>query len=258
LTRKGEYQQGKLVSGDPVVPDIMYKNPEIKAEYSKAKSDLNDQLRAKFDTLKKPEGIYVQAAKLNLVIDKSGKVIQVQKTPGCEPVFFAVSNALLKDLSGFTPGKVENVPVDSELIMEFQLSPQRFAVVTDEPPLSLSQESEANSENPQKVYTIVEQVPEYPGGLLGLRKFIAMNVRYPVEALEKGMVGKVFVSFVIDETGEVTNIKLARGVHPSLDQEAIRVVKLMDRWKPGIKDGKSVKVSYTVPINFDIQISEPR
>ncbi|MBL7965662.1 MAG: energy transducer TonB [Prolixibacteraceae bacterium] len=100
-------------------------------------------------------------------------------------------------------------------------------------------------------------MPEFPGGPLALRKFIAMSVRYPGEALQKGIQGKVFVSFVISETGEVTNITLAKGVHKSLDKEAVRVVGLMGKWEPGLHEGKPVKVAYTVPISFNIQVSGP-
>ncbi len=244
LIRKGEYQQGKLVAGDPVVPDILYKAPAILAKYADGNAAFNDVLKARFDTLKKTVVMDIQTATLNLLIDKNGRVVTVGKTAGCDPVFYTVSALLLKDLSGFMPAQEENIPIDSELMLKFQLSPRGFAVATD---------SAVPLFNPD-VYTIVEQMPEYPGGLLGMRKFVAMTIRYPVEAQENGIVGKVFVSFVISETGEVTNIKLAKGVHKSLDQEAIRAVSQMGKWKPGMHDGKPVKVSYTIPITFDIKV----
>lgn len=289
LIRRGEYQQGKLISGDPVVPDIFYKNPEIKAEYSEGNLALNNELNARFDTLKRNGGIFVQNAlrknvgiynhmeKLNLSINKSGRVIQVQKVSGNDPVFFSISRGLLTGLTGFTPAREENVPVDSELILEFQLSPQRFAVITEELPLSLNQENEVTVENTLNRFTVVDQLsdnkdenlirtfdyeannvdqkPDYPGGIFAMRKFIAMTVRYPVEAQENGIVGKVFVSFVINEKGDISNIRIAKGVHPLLDQEAIRAVSQMGRWKPGVHDGKPVRVSYTIPITFDIKVS---
>jgi protein TonB len=99
----------------------------------------------------------------------------------------------------------------------------------------------------------VEKMPQYPGGDLALRKFIAQSVRYPVDAQKKGIQGKVFVTFVINRNGDIQRAEIARGVCPSLDAEALRVVKKMKGWIPGMQDGKKVNVSYTVPINFVLQ-----
>lgn len=100
------------------------------------------------------------------------------------------------------------------------------------------------------VYTEVEQMPEYPGGINALISDIATSVKYPDEAKTKGIQGKVFVSFVVDEQGKVTNAKIERGVEPSLDAESLRVVNNLKNWKPGKEKGKVVKVAYTLPINY--------
>lgn len=104
-----------------------------------------------------------------------------------------------------------------------------------------------------QVFFIVEDMPEFPGGELALRKFIANAIKYPVIAQENGIQGKVYVNFVVDKDGSITNARIARGVDRSLDQEALRVVNTLPRWKPGQQRGKPVKVSYTVPINFVLQ-----
>ena len=103
------------------------------------------------------------------------------------------------------------------------------------------------------VFMIVENMPEFPGGDLALRKFIAQSVKYPVIAQEKGIQGKVFVTFVVEKDGSVGDVKIARGVDPSLDQEALRVVGLLSGWTPGKQKGEAVRVSYTIPINFALQ-----
>lgn len=100
------------------------------------------------------------------------------------------------------------------------------------------------------IYSIVEEMPEYPGGDKALRNEIAEKIKYPEEARKKGIQGKVFVTFVVDEQGAVTNVKIARGVDPSLDNEALRVINDLKNWKPGKEKGKAVKVAFTVPINF--------
>jgi TonB family protein len=100
------------------------------------------------------------------------------------------------------------------------------------------------------VYFIVEEMPVYPGGDEALRNDIATNITYPEEAKKAGIQGKVFVTFVVDELGKVTNSKIARGVDPALDKESLRVMNDLKTWKPGMEKGKAVKVSYTIPINF--------
>lgn len=96
----------------------------------------------------------------------------------------------------------------------------------------------------------LEVKPEFPNGNEGLGKYLSENIKYPKKALKNGVSGKVFVQFVIDKTGKVTNVVAVRGVEKSLDKEAVRVIKSMPKWKPGMKDGQPVKVKYTIPINF--------
>jgi TonB family protein len=100
------------------------------------------------------------------------------------------------------------------------------------------------------VYTEVEEMPEYPGGINALMSEIASGIIYPEEAKKNGIQGKVFVSFVVDEQGKVTNAKIERGVNPALDAESLRVVSGLKTWKPGKEKGKAVKVAFTIPINY--------
>lgn len=104
-----------------------------------------------------------------------------------------------------------------------------------------------------EAFLIVEQMPEFPGGELALRKFLANSVKYPVIAQENGIQGKVFVNFVVDTNGGISNVKIARGVDSSLDKEAIRVIRSMPKWIPGKQGGRAVRVNFTVPINFVLQ-----
>lgn len=108
-------------------------------------------------------------------------------------------------------------------------------------------------EEEAQVFFIVEEMPEFPGGEAALRKFIANAIKYPQIAQENGIQGRVYVQFVVERDGSVSNATIARGVDPSLDREALRVVNSLPKWKPGMQRGKPVKVSYTVPINFVLQ-----
>ena len=111
----------------------------------------------------------------------------------------------------------------------------------------------AQSESSTKVYYEVDEMPSFPGGLNGLMTFLAQNMVYPVTAQENGVQGRVTVSFVVETDGSIINVKVARSVDPSLDREAMRIVKAMPKWTPGKKDGKPVRVKYTVPVVFRLQ-----
>lgn len=106
------------------------------------------------------------------------------------------------------------------------------------------------NKNKDGVYFVVDEMPEYPGGENALKQDLVSLIRYPEEAQKSGIQGKVFVNFVVDEQGKVTDTKIARGVAPLLDKEALRVVGELKTWKPGKHKGEPVKVSYTIPINF--------
>lgn len=105
---------------------------------------------------------------------------------------------------------------------------------------------------------VVEQMPEYPGGMAALMKFIAQNIRYPKEAQEKGIQGRVIVQVTIDETGKINNPTIVKSISPEIDAEAIRIVKAMPNWTPGKQRGKAVSVKYTLPLNFSLSTGEKK
>ena len=139
----------------------------------------------------------------------------------------------------------DDVEIDDELDIEDVEADQDTQVEI----VAMAEEEEEEEET---IFVIVENMPEFPGGDLALRKYIAENVKYPEIAKENGLSGKVFVQFVINQRGEVENVKIARGIDPALDKEAIRVVQSLPKFKPGSQRGKPVKVNYTVPINFQL------
>ena len=142
----------------------------------------------------------------------------------------------------------DDTEIDDELEIEDTEADDQ-TVIDVAPVIQEEEEEEAEGQ----VFFIVEDMPEFPGGELALRKFIANAVKYPVIAQENGIQGKVYVNFVVDKDGSVTSARIARGVDSSLDKEAIRVVNSLPKWKPGKQRGKAVRVSYTVPINFVLQ-----
>ena len=105
----------------------------------------------------------------------------------------------------------------------------------------------------EPVYKVVEVMPEFPGGMKALMDFIQKNIRYPEEARKNGIQGRVAVSVVIDENGCVTDPVIMRSRYPALDEEALRIVGLMPQWKPGMQQGKAVKVEFTFPVTFKLE-----
>ena len=120
---------------------------------------------------------------------------------------------------------------------------------------------EASDEVP--VFRVVEEMPEFPGGMGECLKFLGKNIKYPVEAQKAGVQGKVIVQFVVEKDGNIANPKVVRSIDPDLDGEAIRVISIMPKWKPGMQKGQPVRVKYTVPVTFrldgkDIKSNEAR
>lgn len=106
---------------------------------------------------------------------------------------------------------------------------------------------------PEKIFDAVEQMPTFPGGNAALYKFIGDNLVYPAQAAEEGVSGRVTIRFVVERDGTVSQVTVARGKHPALDKEAKRVVSKLPKFIPGKQNGQTVRVFYTLPINFKLQ-----
>ena len=104
-----------------------------------------------------------------------------------------------------------------------------------------------------KIFDVVEQMPEFPGGQPAMMKWLAENVKYPKVAEENGIQGRVVCTFVVERDGSITGVQVARSIDPSLDKEAVRVLKSMPRWTPGKQGGSPVRVKYTVPVSFRLK-----
>ena len=103
------------------------------------------------------------------------------------------------------------------------------------------------------IVDVAEIMPEFPGGTAALMKYLGTNIKYPTIAQENGTQGRVIIQFVVERDGSITDVRVARGVDPYLDKEAVRVVKSMPKWIPGKQNGKAVRVKFTVPVMFRLQ-----
>lgn len=105
----------------------------------------------------------------------------------------------------------------------------------------------------QRIFLVVEDMPLFPGGEAAMYKFIGKNIEYPRMAKESGISGRVFVTFVVERDGKVTDVQVLRGIGGGCDEEAVRVIQAMPRWSPGKQRGKPVRVQYRMPIKFTLQ-----
>ena len=112
---------------------------------------------------------------------------------------------------------------------------------------------EPPKEEETKVFDVVEVMPSFPGGQAALFEWLSKNIKYPVVAEENGVQGRVIVTFVVERNGSITDVQVVKSVDPSLDKEAVRVVKAMPHWIPGKQNGSAVRVKFTVPVTFRLQ-----
>ncbi|MCY1722264.1 TonB family protein [Prolixibacteraceae bacterium Z1-6] len=179
---------------------------------------------------------------VTFIVNEEGKVSDATIARGVDPLLDKEALRVVSILKTWTPGKEKGkaVKVSYTVPINFALG---YGKATET-------SNEVTAKKDGDVFFIVEEMPEFPGGDEALRKFIVEKVKYPEEAQKNGIQGKVYVTFVVAEDGSVIRSKIARGVDPSLDKEALRVINSLPIWKPGKQRGQTVKVAYTVPINF--------
>lgn len=142
----------------------------------------------------------------------------------------------------------EKVDTKVNISMEDDQSKAQIQTYTPPPPPKPKEE-----EVTDEIFVVVENQPEFPGGTTAMMKFLNDNIKYPVIAQENGIQGRVICNFVVERDGSITDVQVVRGVDPSLDKEAIRVIQQMPKWKPGSQRGKPVRVRFTLPVLFRLQ-----
>lgn len=179
--------------------------------------------------------VYVQ-----FIIDEQGKVINPSIARGADSLLNTEALRVIGEMPDWTPGsqRGKKVKVSYTLPINFALSssgglpkPDTFA-------------------SDSSVFVVVEDMPKFPQGTA--KDWIVKNIKYPAQAMKKGLQGKVYIQFIIEKDGSLSNIKIVRGIDPTLDNEAVRVIKSMPKWIPGKQRGLMVRVSYVLPVNFEL------
>ena len=186
---------------------------------------------------------------LQFIVERDGSVTDVKVVRSISLALDAeairVASAMPKWKPGMQKGKV--VKVKYTLPVMFSLEKKEAVTSTSVSAVPVDSEGEVKTD---VVFLVAEEMPEFPGGMGECMKWIGQNIKYPKEAHDKGVQGRVLITFIVEKDGSITEPKVARGVSPALDAEALRVVSTMPKWKPAKQRGQVVRVKYTIPVMF--------
>ena len=183
---------------------------------------------------------------LQIIVEKDGTITNAVVAKGVHPLLDNEALRVINQSPKWEPGKQngEAVRVKYTLPVLFKLNDKASENATKE---------EQNNPDENGVYQVCEEMPEFPGGMQECMKWLGKNIKYPTEAIEKGIQGRVILQMVVEKDGSITNAKVVRSVDPLLDKEALRVINLSPKWTPAKHKGEAVKVRYTLPVMFRLQ-----
>ena len=184
---------------------------------------------------------------VQMVITDEGDVTDAKVVRGVDPLLDKEALRVINLMPKWTPGKQRGKAVNVKYTI-----PVMFRLSGGNDVEAESKDTPANVDE-KAIFTVCEEMPTFPGGMTECMKFLSKNVDYPKEAQDNGIQGRVIVQFVVKKDGSITDAKVVRGVDPSLDKEALRIINLMPKWTPGKQRGKAVNVKYTVPVMFRLQ-----
>ena len=234
----------------------------VKAEEVKSVENSSDEKFKLSGTVVEAEGknvpvmgasVLIKGTTMGTLTDMDGKfTLPVKKGDVIQVSFvgYQTQSVVVKDESPLT------------ILMRDDVQPMEEMVVVAQTPkeeVKYTKVEVEETEEPQEkvIFQVVEEMPEFPGGMGEAMKFLAKNIKYPVAAQQAKIEGRVIVQFVVERDGSISDIHTVRSVSPELDAEAIRVVSLMPKWNPGKQRGKAVAVKYTMPIMFRLQTPAP-
>ena len=186
----------------------------------------------------------------SFVVGKGGAISEAEVIRGVSPELNEEALRVINSMPVWSPGKQRGkvVNVKYTVPVTFRLSGGKKKASS-----RIVQRQIKEVDTSGRVFTVVQQMPEFPGGQASLLKYLATRIKYPAIAQENGIQGRVSCSFVVDTDGSLKNIEVIRGIDPSLDREAVRVIREMPKWNPGVQNNMAVAVKYTVPVTFRLQ-----
>lgn len=252
-------ESSKIMAQDPPISrsDRVYENPDVVPLYTGGTSAMHNFISS---TLSYPadarerdkQGLVVYT----FVVEKDGSLSNFNIIHRADPLLNDEALRILQAMPPWRPARHngEIVRAETYVPMYFRLNKNAAATGTRTaaPGTNVFAKTDLEVIENNEIYTIVDQMPRYTYGEEGLSKFIAHNMRYPVQAKQDGIEGRILCSFIVGSDGSISNIEVVDGIDPALDKEAIRVLGIMPKWVPGENGGEKVNVKCLLPIDFTI------
>ena len=254
----------RLLATLPVLVVLLIANTKVAAQEQKSdKNDINIEIG--WFEIYDDNGLPMNLTD-TIIYNEDGSYVKFESTEALDPITGETRNKITTTCYNADGSPNENISFhlsamekhgDTTLysVDPFTLSTSKFnlkILTTENNPVQIMEK------DPDTVYQIVEKMPQYRGGEEAMMKYVADNIKYPQEAKDKNISGRVFVSFVIEKDGSVNEVKVVRGIGGGCDEEAARVIKGMPKWEPGMQKGKPVRVNYMMPINFKLSDTQPK
>ena len=245
-----------------IVSDQVFTVVEVMPEYPGGQGELLKYLAksVKYPVIAQENGIQGRVT-ASFIVEKDGSIRDIEVMRGVDPSLDKEAIRVLSGMPNWTPGKQrgQNVAVKYTVPVTFRLQGKesKDSIPNDDKGVMVVGYGSSNSDNQSsssnQVFTMVEKMPNFPGGQNALVSFLAKTIQYPKEAQEKGIQGQVICSFIVEKDGSLSDVTVIRGLDPVLDKEALRVIGEMPKWIPGTQRGQAVRVKYTVPLAFRLQ-----
>ncbi len=234
-----------LMTASAMANDSIYVVVEVAPEFEGGQAAMFKYIA---DNVVYPDSALAQGAQgkvyCEFVVEKDGSLSNIKVVRSAKNEWLdREAVRVIASMPNWKPGMMRGEAVRARYVI-----PVIFKIQTPPAP-----QPETANEADESVFVVVEQMPEFPGGQQAMLAFLSENVKYPVIARENGIQGTCIVQFVVNKDGSIVDVEIVRsGGDPSLDKEALRVIKSMPKWRPGMLKGKPVRVKYTIPVNFKL------
>ena len=238
-----EKQESRAAEGE--VFQVVEEMPEFPGGMGECMKWLGQNIKYPADA--KEKGVQGRVI-VQFVVEKDGTIVNAKVVRGVDPDLDAEALRVVNQSPKWKPGKQKGEAVRVKYTL-----PIMFKLDNDSSDSKAAEAPREAKVDENGVHQVCEEMPEFPGGMQECMKWLGKNINYPAEAKEKGTQGRVIIQFVVEKDGSITEAKVARGVDPLLDAEALRVINASPKWKPGKQGGQPVRVKYTIPVAFRIQ-----
>ena len=238
-----EKQESRAAEGE--VFQVVEEMPEFPGGMGECMKWLGQNIKYPADA--KEKGVQGRVI-VQFVVEKDGTIVNAKVVRGVDPDLDAEALRVVNQSPKWKPGKQKGEAVRVKYTL-----PIMFRLGNDSSDSKAAEAPREAKVDENGVHQVCEEMPEFPGGMAECMKYLSKNINYPEDCKKEGVQGRVIVQFVVDKDGSIKDPTIARGVHPSLDKEALRVLSSMPNWKPGKQKGEAVKVRYTIPVMFRLQ-----